>query len=270
GGGRGGGQTSLQISQETHQQYHSLWKQSIVVDETTVFPPSTVSPIDLLLDIDFSAAGSRSLADCSVESANNSELVSSVGGVGGLSVHLSFPRTCGSFTPINLTLKNHTNNTMKNIVLSPPEGLVWNGKNTVDELTGGSSCIVSLYIDTKDTGGSREWNVNSDNSSTKITVSIPLGEQLEGVKLSSDLLEKEKNSLTGMNRVEKKVNRDITMEDIMGVAGVCQSDTKTLTGQTRSRKDLIIITVEGDSSFSVLFSKCSLRCFSRCSHPQST
>ncbi|KAF8366488.1 apb-3 [Pristionchus pacificus] len=225
-------------------------KKPIHTNKTTVVsPPSTVTPIDLLLDIDFSSAGSRSLSENTVESANNCELLSSVG---GLSVYLSFPRICGSFTPINFTLKNHTNHTVKNIILTPPEGLVWNGQNTVDELKSGSSCVLNVFVDTKDTGGSKEWNLKSDdNSIHKITVSIPLGEQLEGVKLSSDLLEKEKSSLTGMNKVEKKVNRQISINDIIGVASVCESDEKTLTGQTRSRKDLIIISIDGDSSFSL-------------------
>lgn len=44
--------------------------------------------------------------------------------------------------------------------------------------------------------------------------------------MSSDLLEKEKSSLTGMNKVEKKVNRQISINDIIGVASVCESDEK--------------------------------------------
>lgn len=49
-------------------------KKPIHTNKTTVVsPPSTVTPIDLLLDIDFSSAGSRSLSENTVESANVSE-----------------------------------------------------------------------------------------------------------------------------------------------------------------------------------------------------
>ncbi|GMT28445.1 hypothetical protein PFISCL1PPCAC_19742 [Pristionchus fissidentatus] len=217
--------------------------------KTTVLTPSIVAPIDLLLDIDFSAAGSRTLVDCTVESMNNEEVLSSVG---GLSIHLSFPRICGVSTPLKFNLKNHTEKSINNITLIPPEGLEWNGENTVDKLDGGETRALMMYVNTKETGGSKEWNLESDGNTTKkITVSIPLGEQLESVKLSNDLLEKENSSLTGMNRVEKKMKRKISIEELMGVAVVCKSSPEILTGQTRSSKDLVILSLVGDDSFSV-------------------
>ncbi|PIO66490.1 adaptin region [Teladorsagia circumcincta] len=87
-----------------------------------VEPKSTETAIDLLLDLDFSAAGSRQVIEPEIVSTELRPILNTIEG-NGIEVSLSFPRiNDAQYTPLRFHLRNATEEAIEGIKFSPPEG----------------------------------------------------------------------------------------------------------------------------------------------------
>ena len=91
---------------------------------------------------------------------------------------------------------------------------------------------------------------------------IPLGEQLEAVRMSAEEAEKERSSMTGEREREREGEREREREGVPGMnritkhavavdahavlcaAAVYESGNNVFTAQTRSAKELVIVSVK--------------------------
>ncbi|EFO89113.1 CRE-APB-3 protein [Caenorhabditis remanei] len=202
--------------------------------------------LDLLIDVDFSAAGSRQIMNPTHIESKEIELLNVIEGH-GLSLSISYPRiNDGQYTAIRFGIINKTDEDLEGIELKSAEGLDVKGNSRIDQIPAGSRVSVDLLIDFGDSATSREWILSRDDGNQKhFRFEVPYGEQVQPIRLSAEDISKEKTRLGGLNRHVIQLERPIDVSRIPEVVNVFRSagDSGVFTCQTRSRKDVCILTL---------------------------
>ncbi|CAD6190892.1 unnamed protein product [Caenorhabditis auriculariae] len=199
--------------------------------------------LDLLLDVDFSAAGSRQIMEPQPFSAKVNELLNVVEG-NGISVKMSFPRkNDAQYTPIQFSLHNSTEEEVTDLEISCPEGLDVKGYGKIESLAAGNSASVTLSIDLGDSSRSREWVLrrSGDETGKSFRFEVPYGEQMQPIKLTSDMVDKERARLAGLNRHVLELTTEPTADQVYSIVNAFAIAPGVYTCQTRSRKDVAIL-----------------------------
>ncbi|CAJ0963897.1 unnamed protein product, partial [Mesorhabditis belari] len=210
--------------------------------------PAPSSAMDLLVDLDFSTAGTRTLVEPTTLPDKKIDLLNVVEG-GGVEVSLEFARkNQQQYTPLIFTVSNKTDDEMNEVEICPPEEMDTNGERKIVSLSAGASVSLKIGADFGDSGRKSEWTLTRDGGDgRKIDLEVPLGEQLQPVKMSESEALNERKRLSGLNRHQISIDTEWTSEQVLAVANLHQSGDELFTGQTRSRKDLVIATITAKS-----------------------
>ncbi|CAJ0577501.1 unnamed protein product, partial [Mesorhabditis spiculigera] len=153
---------------------------------------------------------------------------------GGIELSLGFPRTNQqNFTPLRFQVCNKGDVELSNIEVCPPTGMNTTGVTKIASLAAGAMTTLSLGVDFGDSGKKTEWSLTRDEGDArKFDLEIPIGEQVQPIKIP-----------------EAEVSLKGAWNDhhIYSVANLWKSGDKTFTGQTRSRKDIMVVTFEEGS-----------------------
>ncbi|KAK5985650.1 Adaptin region [Trichostrongylus colubriformis] len=210
---------------------------------------STENAIDLLLDLDFSAAGSRQVIEPEVVSAEARPILNAVEG-NGIELSLSFPRTNDAqYTPLRFHLHNTTDEAVEGIKLSPPEGFDIKGNTEIDVLPAGASHVLDLSVDLSDSLRRVEWRLsrNLNETGRNIAIEVPIGEQVQPIRIPDEEVEKERRRMGGLNRHSATIVSPVSGDDIVTVINAYRMPNGMFTCHTRSRKDLVIIRLTEDN-----------------------
>ncbi|KAK6729555.1 hypothetical protein RB195_006539 [Necator americanus] len=199
--------------------------------------------IDLLLDLDFSAAGCRQIVEAESTSTTPRPILNSIEG-DGIELSVLFPRTNDvQYTPLRFILRNTTDSAIEGVKFCPPKSFDVKGEMEISSLPAGKFCSLDVYVDLNDSLRRVEWNLSSETNETGRTVPIevPVGEQVQPIRLVEEEAEKERHRMGGLNRHSAPVNVTVSDDAILSVINAHQMKNGYFTCQTRSRKDLVVI-----------------------------
>ncbi|KHJ91054.1 adaptin region [Oesophagostomum dentatum] len=168
----------------------------------TVKPEKSEHAIDLLLDLDFSAAGCRQILDAEITSSTPRPILNTIEG-DGVELSIVFPRSNDvQYTPIRFVLHNTTESAIDGVKISPPEEFDVKGETQVDSLQAGKSCSLDVSIDLNDSLRRVEWNLSNKSNETgrMVSIEVPVGEQVQPIRLADEEVEKERHRMGGLNR----------------------------------------------------------------------
>ncbi|EPB66627.1 adaptin region [Ancylostoma ceylanicum] len=180
--------------------------------------------IDLLLDLDFSAAGCRQIVDPESISTTPRPILNSIEG-DGIELSVLFPRTNEvQYTPLRFILRNATDSTIEGIKFSPPEGFDAKGQMEVSSLDAGKSCSLDVYIDLNDSLRRVEWTLSNETNESERTVPIevPVGEQVQPIRLADEEVEKERHRMGGLNRHSASLNAAVPSDAVLSAINAHQ------------------------------------------------
>ncbi|CAI5439169.1 unnamed protein product [Caenorhabditis angaria] len=208
-------------------------------------PDSSEANIDLLIDVDFSAAGSRQIVEPEFVETSETEILNVIEGQ-GISLSIQYPRTNdGQYTPIRFILINKTDKDIENVeILNNDSQLDVKGNTKISLLPAGARISQNILIDLQDSATSREWILQSPSPTViqkSFRLQIPYTEQIQPVRLNLSELEKEHSRLGGLNRNLVDAPNPVNVGDIVKCANLCKIDENIFVAQTRSRKDICII-----------------------------
>ncbi|CAJ0593952.1 unnamed protein product [Cylicocyclus nassatus] len=199
--------------------------------------------IDLLLDLDFSAAGCRQIVDAEYCSNNPRPILNRIEG-DGIELSILFPRTNDlQYTPIRFTLLNTTEDVIEGVKISPPEDSDAKGAMEISSLRAGESTSVVISIDLNDRLRQVEWRLSStlNDSGRSMPIEVPVGEQVQPIRLADEEVEKERRRMGGLNRHTVPLAGKVDSEAVLAMINAHEMPNGYFTCQTRSRKDLVII-----------------------------
>ncbi|CAB3410595.1 unnamed protein product [Caenorhabditis bovis] len=210
--------------------------------ELPEFPETNA--IDLLLDVDFSAAGSRQIMEPALVENKEIELLNVVEG-NGISLSISYPRTNDAqYTPIRFSIYNSMERDVDGVEIECCDELDVKGNSKIGGVAAGASLSVILGVDLEDSSKQREWCLKRDDGTEKrFRFEVPYGEQVQPVRITPEEMAKEKNRLGGLNRNVLELAEPVNGDVVQRLANVYRIDENTYTCQTRSRKDFCILSV---------------------------
>ncbi|PAV85304.1 hypothetical protein WR25_13096 [Diploscapter pachys] len=209
--------------------------------------PKTSGNLDLLIDLDFSTVGSRSIAEAVKSTFSPLVLLNTVESDDLEVKLLEFTRENeGKFTPFVLGVKNTTSRQMKAIEFRVTDMKTKiNGNRQIDQLEPGDSRKLRLAIDMEASGGAtKKTELKLEREAAQpcsFSLEIPLGEQIQPVRFSPEDFEQQWKKLGGMNRHAAKLDKEIEAEQLMGRVNVHKINQKLYAGQTRSQTELVLI-----------------------------
>ncbi|XGW20072.1 hypothetical protein V3C99_003697 [Haemonchus contortus] len=212
-------------------------------------PKSTETAIDLLLDLDFSAAGSRQVIEPEFVSTDSRPILNTIEG-NGIELSLSFPRlNDAQYTPLRFHLHNGTEEAIEGIKFSPPEGFDIKGSTEIDTLPAGASHVLDLSVDLGDSLRRVEWRLsrNFNETGRSVSIEVPIGEQVQPIRIPDEEVEKERRRMSGLNRHSAALSSPVGGEDIVKVVNAYRMPNGVFLCHTRSRKDLVILRVTDDN-----------------------
>ncbi|UMM12195.1 hypothetical protein L5515_001096 [Caenorhabditis briggsae] len=205
--------------------------------------------LDLLIDVDFSAAGSRQIMDASYIEEKEIELLNVIEG-NGLVLAICYPRlNDGQYTAIRFGIANNSEKDMEGVELKSNEGLDVKGNAKVGDIPAGARVSVNLLVDLGDSATSREWILSrGDGHEKNFRFEVPYGEQVQPIRLSSEDISKERSRLGGLNKHVIQLENPVNPSSIPRFVNAYSSDECSIfTCQTRSRKDVCILTLSDKS-----------------------
>lgn len=130
-------------------------------------PKTERNDLDLLIDVDFSAAGSRQIMDATHIEEKEIELLNVIEG-NGLILSISYPRiNDGQYTAIRFGITNKTDGDLLGVELKTEEGLDVKGNSIIGDIPSGARVSVDLLVDFGDSATSREWILTRDDGHEK-------------------------------------------------------------------------------------------------------
>uniref|UniRef100_A0A8R1DNA6 AP-3 complex subunit beta n=1 Tax=Caenorhabditis japonica TaxID=281687 RepID=A0A8R1DNA6_CAEJA len=211
--------------------------------------PKESNALDLLIDVDFSAAGSRQIVEASYIEEKEIELLNVIEGH-GLQLAIMYPRiNDGQYTAIRFGITNKTEGDLSGVELKSADGLDVKGNSKIGGIPAGARVSVDLLVDLGDSATSREWILTREDGDEKhFRFEVPYGEQVQPVRISSQEITKERSRLGGLNKHAIKLENPVDVSLVhQFVNAFASEDQKTFTCQTRSRKDVCILTVSSTS-----------------------
>lgn len=198
--------------------------------------------LDLLIDVDFSAAGSRQIMDASYIEEKEIELLNVIEG-NGLQLSISYPRlNDGQYTPIRFGITNKSEDDLVGVELKSGEGLDVKGNSRIGDVPAGARVSVDLLVDLGDSATNREWILSREDGHEKhFRFEVPYGEQVQPIRLSSEDISKERSRLGGLNRHVIQLENPVNPSSITQFVNAFSTDGNIFTCQTRSRKDACIL-----------------------------
>ncbi|WKX91618.1 hypothetical protein Q1695_009998 [Nippostrongylus brasiliensis] len=212
-------------------------------------PKPTETAIDLLLDLDFSAAGSRQLVDPEVISKDSRAILNTIEG-DGIEVSLTFPRkNDAQYTPLCFLLRNATDEPIEGIRFAPPGDFDVKGSLEIESLAAGTSRILNVSVDLGDSLRRVEWKLSRNTSETvrSVAIEVPIGEQVQPIRIPDEEVEKERRRMGGLNRHSAAISHQVSGDDVVTVINAYRMPNGMFTCQTRSRKDLVIMRLTDDN-----------------------
>ncbi|CAL2030567.1 unnamed protein product [Caenorhabditis brenneri] len=211
--------------------------------------PKESNALDLLIDVDFSAAGSRQIMDPSFIDEKEIQILNVIEG-NGIELSISYPRlNDGQYTPIRFGITNKTDGGLEGIELKSEESLDIKGTSRIESLPPGARVSIDLLIDFGDSLTKREWILTRDDGNEKrFRFEVPYGEQVQPIRLSPDDISKERNRLGGLNRHVIQLESPVSASSIPQFVNCFSADQTVFTCQTRSRKDVCILTLTDNQS----------------------
>ncbi|EGT54260.1 hypothetical protein CAEBREN_29090 [Caenorhabditis brenneri] len=211
--------------------------------------PKESNALDLLIDVDFSAAGSRQIMDPSFIDEKEIQILNVIEG-NGIELSISYPRlNDGQYTPIRFGITNKTDGELEGIELKSEESLDIKGTSRIESLPPGARVSIDLLIDFGDSLTKREWILTRDDGNEKrFRFEVPYGEQVQPIRLSPDDISKERNRLGGLNRHVIQLESPVSASSIPQFVNCFSADQTVFTCQTRSRKDVCILTLTDNQS----------------------
>ncbi|CAI2312609.1 unnamed protein product [Caenorhabditis sp. 36 PRJEB53466] len=218
-----------------------------VVNGKSKSKPET-NALDLLIDVDFSAAGSRQIMDSSYVEEKEIELLNVIEG-NGIQLAISYPRlNDGQYTAIRFGVTNKTEEDLTGVELKSAEGLDMKGNSVIGDIPAGARVSVDLLVDLNDSATSREWILKKDDGHEKhFRFEVPYGEQVQPIRLSQEDIAKENSRLGGLNRHVIQLEKPVDGSTVARFVNGFSADQKVFTCQTRSRKDVCILTLSDRS-----------------------
>ncbi|KJH51580.1 adaptin region [Dictyocaulus viviparus] len=189
--------------------------------------------IDLLLDLDFSLAGSRQVVEPAWVSTSTTPILNSIEG-DGIEVSLSFPRSNDAqYTPLHIILHNTSEEAIEDAKVLPA----------------GAFHTLCVSVDLGDSLRRVEWILSrsANESGRNIIVEVPLGEQVQPIRISDEEVEKERRRMSGLNRHSATLVYSVSGDEILTVINAHRMSNELFTCQTRSRKDLVILRMSENS-----------------------
>ncbi|VDL78095.1 unnamed protein product [Nippostrongylus brasiliensis] len=217
--------------------------------EKKAAPKPTETAIDLLLDLDFSAAGSRQLVDPEVISKDSRAILNTIEG-DGIEVSLTFPRkNDAQYTPLCFLLRNATDEPIEGIRFAPPGDFDVKGSLEIEPLAAGASRILNVSVDLGDSLRRVEWKLSRNTSETvrSVAIEVPIGEQVQPIRIPDEEVEKERRRMGGLNRHSAAISHPVSGDDVVTVINAYRMPNGMFTCQTRSRKDLVIMRLTDDN-----------------------
>ncbi|EYB97514.1 hypothetical protein Y032_0140g2187 [Ancylostoma ceylanicum] len=119
----------------------------------------------------------------------------------------------------------------------------------VSSLDAGKSCSLDVYIDLNDSLRRVEWTLSNETNESERTVPIevPVGEQVQPIRLADEEVEKERHRMGGLNRHSASLNAAVPSDAVLSAINAHQMQNGYFTCQTRSRKDLVVIRLSSDN-----------------------
>lgn len=206
-------------------------------------PKAVENAIDLLLDLDFSAAGSRQVVEPEVVSATSRPILNTIEG-DGIELSLSFTRkNDAQYTPIRFVLRNTTEEAIEGVRLSPPEGFDVKGNLEIESLPAGETHIMDVSVDLGDSLRQVEWKLSrsANEVGRSVAIEVPIGEQVQPIRIPDEEVEKERRRMGGLNRHSATIPSQVSGDDVVTSINAYRMPNGIFTCHTRSRKDLVII-----------------------------
>ncbi|KAJ1363150.1 hypothetical protein KIN20_022942 [Parelaphostrongylus tenuis] len=195
------------------------------------------------------------------EESSSREILNTIEG-DGIELSLSFPRTNDAqYTPLNFLLRNTSDVAIEGVKLSPPPDFDVKKEFEVIDIPAGASHNLCVSVDLGDSVRRVEWNLSRKTNETGRTISIevPIGEQVQPIRLTVEEMEKERRRMSGLNRHSAELSTPVSEDDVLPVINAYRMPDGFFTCQTRSHKDLVIIHLSEKcvevSSDNVIFGK---------------
>ncbi|VDM56521.1 unnamed protein product [Angiostrongylus costaricensis] len=167
--------------------------------------------IELLLDLDFSVAGSRQIVDPQWVSSSTYEILNTIEG-DGIELSLTFPRTNDAqYTLLKFLLRNTTGVAIEAVELSPPHGFDVKKDFEAIDFPAGASHSLCVSVDLGDSIRRGEWILSRKTNKSGRIVSI------EPIRLTEEEVEKERRRMSGLNRHSAVLSASVSEDDVLSV-----------------------------------------------------